>query len=73
MSDAIQFEKKGKPTVVLSYDTFEQAARSHAEAANIPNIPIVVIQHWEYNFSKEDARKEMDGIADAVLSKLVRE
>ena len=72
MLDSIELERKGIPTVVLAYDTFEQAARQQAELAKMPLIPIVAIQHWEPTFTSEDARKEADKLGDSVFSKLIK-
>ena len=72
MLDTIKLESMGIPTAALAYDTFEQAARQQAEIAKMPPFPIVVIQHWEPDFTAEDARKEADKLGDLILSKLIK-
>jgi hypothetical protein len=40
--DALQLENLGKPTLTIVQDRFEKAAKLHAKAGGLPNIPLLV-------------------------------
>jgi hypothetical protein len=40
--DAFDFETQGKPTITICHDTFERAARNHAAALGLPDLPLLV-------------------------------
>jgi len=40
--DAFEFETQGKPTITVCHDTFERAARNHAAAMGLPDLPLLV-------------------------------
>lgn len=42
MFDAIEIEKRGIPTLTIAHDTFEAAAKMHAEVLGLPQIPLLV-------------------------------
>ena len=42
MLDAFDFESQGKPTITICHDTFERAARNHAAALGLPDLPLLV-------------------------------
>ena len=42
MLDAFDFETQGKPTITICHDTFERAARNHATAMGLPDLPLLV-------------------------------
>lgn len=42
MFDAIEIEKRGKPTITIAHDRFEAAARLHAETLGMPDIPLLI-------------------------------
>ena len=42
MLDAFDFEAQGKPTITVCHDTFERAARNHAAALGLPDLPLLV-------------------------------
>ncbi|MFQ5830831.1 MAG: hypothetical protein ACE5JD_16995 [Candidatus Methylomirabilia bacterium] len=42
MLDAFDFETQGKPTITICHDTFERAAREHASAMGLPDLPLLV-------------------------------
>ncbi len=42
MLDAFDFETQGKPTITVCHDTFERAARNHAAALGLPDLPLLV-------------------------------
>ncbi len=42
MLDAFDFETQGKPTITVCHDTFERAARTHAAALGLPDLPLLV-------------------------------
>ena len=41
MQDAVELELKGKPTITVTHDTFERAARNHAAAFGLPDLPLL--------------------------------
>jgi hypothetical protein len=40
--DAFDFETQGRPTITICHDTFERAARNHATAMGLPDLPLLV-------------------------------
>jgi hypothetical protein len=40
--DAFDLETQGKPTITVCHDTFERAARNHAAAMRLPDLPLLV-------------------------------
>ena len=42
MLDAFDFETQGRPTITICHDTFERAARNHATALGLPDLPLLV-------------------------------
>ncbi len=42
MLDAFDLETQGKPTITICHDTFERAARNHAAAMGLPDLPLLV-------------------------------
>ena len=42
MLDAFDFETQGRPTITICHDTFERAARNHAAALGLPDLPLLV-------------------------------
>lgn len=42
MQDAVELEMKGKPTITVTHHTFERAARNHAAAFGLPDLPLLV-------------------------------
>jgi len=40
--DAFGLETQGKPTITICHDAFERAARSHAAAMGLPDLPLLV-------------------------------
>lgn len=45
MHDTVRLERKGVPTVCLSNDLFETAARRQAELMGLPGAAVVVVPH----------------------------
>lgn len=42
MHDAVDLELQGRPTITICHDTFERAARTHAAAFGLPDLPLLV-------------------------------
>ena len=42
MFDAVEIEKRGKPTITICHDKFEVPARVHAETMGMPNVPLLI-------------------------------
>jgi hypothetical protein len=40
--DAFELETLGKPTITICHDTFARAARNHATAMGLPDLPLLV-------------------------------
>ena len=45
MLDAIKFEERGKPTVVVATSSFVRLATSIKNAMNLEELPLVVVTH----------------------------
>ncbi len=66
MLDAARLWKRGVRAVVVTFDTFLEAAQSQAKAMSMPEIPIVVIPHLKAGETSEDFR----GRAEAALAEI---
>ena len=42
MRDAVELEKKGKPTVTISHDKFERASHIHARSLGMPDLVFLI-------------------------------
>ena len=42
MLDASDFESQGRPTITICHDTFARAARNHAAAMGLPDLPLLI-------------------------------
>lgn len=42
MRDAVAIESGGLPTITIAHTTFERAARAHAKALGLADIPLLV-------------------------------
>jgi hypothetical protein len=42
VSDAVHIETNGLPTVTIGHTTFEGAARVHAKARGVPDLPLLI-------------------------------
>jgi hypothetical protein len=42
VSDAVTIEKEGLPTIMIGHTTFEGAARVHAKARGVPELPMLI-------------------------------
>lgn len=73
MRDTIDFERRGKPTVVLAQDRFLRAAQAQAKNLQMPEIHLVVIQQTRPWFTDELRRQEVEKIFDQVVAGLVRQ
>ncbi|MFC1919971.1 hypothetical protein ACFLWX_04190 [Chloroflexota bacterium] len=67
----MNLQRRGIPTVTISYDTFEVAARAQAKAAGFPAKSIVSVKHWEPGFTPEMARAEIKKLCDKIFSLLI--
>ena len=45
MLDAIKFEERGKPTVVVATSSFVRLANSIKKSMNLEDLPLVVVAH----------------------------
>lgn len=42
MRDAVELEKRGKPTVTISHDKFERASHIHARSLGMPDLVFLI-------------------------------
>lgn len=72
MVDAVEIERRGKPTVTIVHDVFERAARLHARALGMPELPLLVEptpRGGTINFDvKELARQKLDDVIRALTA-----
>jgi hypothetical protein len=40
--DAVEIERRGKPTITVVHDAFEKAARLHARALGMADLPLLI-------------------------------
>jgi hypothetical protein len=70
--DAVEVERRGKPTVTIVHDAFERAARLHARALGMPDLPLLVEpapRGGTINFEvKELARRKLADLLSALTA-----
>lgn len=71
MIDACEIEKRGKPTITICHDKFENAARMHAELQNMPDIPLLIEPNPEGGSVSHDASRLAEEKLPEVLAAFV--
>lgn len=71
MIDACEAEKRGKPTITVCHDTFENAAHMHAELQNMPDIPLLIEPNPEGGSVSHDVSRLAEEKLPEVLAALV--
>ncbi len=68
MLDAIRFEERGKPTVVVATTSFVRLATSIKNSMNLEELPLVVIAHplGTEQVAAQQARDAADDIIKAI-------
>lgn len=68
MLDAIKFEERGKPTVVVATSSFVRLANSIKKSMNLEDLPLVVVSHplGTEQVAAQQARDAADGIIKAI-------
>ncbi|MBI4587447.1 MAG: hypothetical protein HY725_01295 [Candidatus Rokubacteria bacterium] len=70
MLDAFDFETQGKPTITICHDTFERAARNHAAALGLPDLPLLVEPAPQGGNLTTNARELAERSLDRVVAAL---
>ena len=71
MIDACEIEKRGKPTITICHDKFENAANMHAELQNMPDIPLLIEPNPEGGSVSHDVSRLAGEKLPEVLAALV--
>ncbi len=68
MLDAIRFEERGKPTVVVATSSFVRLANSIKKSMNLEDLPLVVVSHplGTEQVAAQQARDVADDIIKAI-------
>lgn len=68
MLDAIRFEERGKPTVVVATSSFVRLANSIKKSMNLEDLPLVVVSHplGTEQVAAQQARDAADDIVKAI-------
>ncbi len=68
MLDAIRFEERGKPTVVVATSSFVRLANSIKKSMNLEDLPLVVVSHplGAEQVAAQQARDVADDIIKAI-------
>ena len=70
MSDAVNLEALGVPTVTFVTAPFELAARSTATALGMPDLPLVVVAHDYFAATESQMAAAVAALADQVVTAL---
>ncbi len=70
MRDAIELEQSGKPTITVTHDKFERAARSHAKSLGMPDLPLLVEPAPKGGNISTDVRDIAEANLDLVIRSL---
>jgi hypothetical protein len=71
VSDAVNLEALGVPTVTFVTAPFETAARTTAAALGMPDLPLVVVAHDYFAATESQMAAAVAGLADLVLVELL--
>lgn len=71
MIDACEIEKRGKPTITVCHDKFENAAHMHAELQNMPDIPLLIEPNPEGGSISHDVSRLAEEKLPEVMAALV--
>ncbi|MFQ5520670.1 MAG: hypothetical protein ACE5FK_04670 [Candidatus Methylomirabilia bacterium] len=63
-------ELQGRPTITISHDTFERAARNHATAMGLPELPLLVEPAPKGGNLSKEARAVAEKSLERVLAAL---
>jgi len=68
MLDAIRFEERGKPTVLVATSSFVRLANSIKKSMNLEDLPLVVVSHplGTEQVAAQQARDVADDIVKAI-------
>ncbi|MCH2518253.1 MAG: hypothetical protein MK210_08615 [Dehalococcoidia bacterium] len=68
MLDAIRFEERGKPTVLVATSSFVRLANSIKKSMNMEDLPLVVVSHplGTEQVAAQQARDVADDIVKAI-------
>lgn len=70
MLDATRLHKRGVPTVAISWEIFERAARSMAKLQGVPELPLAIIQKLEVGQGPAEQHAKGRACAEAILETL---
>ena len=70
MLDAFDFETQGIATITVCHDTFERAARNHAAAMGLPDLPLLVEPAPQGGNLTADPRSIAESNLDRVVAAL---
>lgn len=72
MRDAVEFERRGKPTITLAHEMFAFAARAQAKALGMPSLPLLVEPAPPAGNLPRDVRAVAEAHLDEVLRALIQ-
>ncbi len=70
MRDAVELERRGKPTITVTHDKFERAARSHAKSLGIPDLRLLIEPAPRGGSISADVRHIAEANLDLVIRSL---
>jgi hypothetical protein len=68
--DAVEFEKRGTPTVSIISTEFEGLGKVEAQALGMANLPMVIVPHPIGGIPLEDVVKKADNAFDSMIKAL---
>ncbi len=71
MLDAAALEKRGRHTVTIVWDNFENAARTQARLQGLPDLGLVVVPHRKGGETADDQRRKAEAALPAIVRALV--
>lgn len=72
MLDAAALEKKGRHTVTVVWDNFENAARMQARVQSVPDLELLVVPHRKGGETADDQRRKAADALPSLVAKLVQ-
>ncbi len=70
--DTVALERKGIPTLAISHDRFEAAARGQAEVLGLKDVALLVVPQPRPGEGPEAQRRSAEVVFDEAIRALVR-
>lgn len=72
MRDAVELERRGIPTVMVSQDVFEAASKAQARVLGMPDLPLVIAPQPRPSDTPEKLERDVEDAFKSAVAGLTR-